>query len=75
MNTHDLIFTTVPCFDHCKILGNMEDDPLSLMLLTVMKNIRGLGYMLQVIISGTSLPLTISICLFAGLCFSICQYV
>ncbi|KAL7589264.1 hypothetical protein Lser_V15G36450 [Lactuca serriola] len=30
------------------ILGNMEDDPLSLMLLTVMKNIRGLGYMLQI---------------------------
>ncbi|CAI9296184.1 unnamed protein product [Lactuca saligna] len=30
------------------ILGNMEDDPLSLMLLTVMKNIRGLGYVLQI---------------------------
>ncbi|KAI3825710.1 hypothetical protein L1987_07283 [Smallanthus sonchifolius] len=30
------------------ILGNMKNDPSSLMLLTVMKNLRGLGYMLQV---------------------------
>ncbi|GJS37432.1 glycosyl transferase, family 1 protein [Tanacetum coccineum] len=48
MNTRDLIFTTVPCFDHSKILGNMRNDPSSLMLLTVMKNLRGLGYMLQI---------------------------
>ncbi|KAI3821445.1 hypothetical protein L1987_09013 [Smallanthus sonchifolius] len=30
------------------ILGNMKNDPSSLMLLTVMKNFCGLGYMLQV---------------------------
>ncbi|XP_076897085.1 uncharacterized protein LOC143550296 [Bidens hawaiensis] len=30
------------------ILGNMKNDPSSLMLLTVMKNLRGLGYMLQI---------------------------
>ncbi|XP_024991045.1 uncharacterized protein LOC112525238 [Cynara cardunculus var. scolymus] len=30
------------------ILGNMKSDPASLMLLTVMKNLRGLGYMLQI---------------------------
>ncbi|KAL4575261.1 hypothetical protein LXL04_022103 [Taraxacum kok-saghyz] len=30
------------------ILGNMEDDPLALMLLTVMKNLQGLGYVLQI---------------------------
>lgn len=30
------------------ILGNMKNDPASLMLLTVMKNLRGLGYMLQI---------------------------
>lgn len=30
------------------ILGNMENDPSSLMLFTVMKNLRGLGYMLQI---------------------------
>lgn len=46
---YNLIFTTVPCFDHCKILGNMKNDPSSLMLLTVMKNLHGLGYTLQVI--------------------------
>ncbi|KAI3734662.1 hypothetical protein L6452_14137 [Arctium lappa] len=30
------------------ILGNMKNDPASLMLLTVMKNLRGLGYMHQI---------------------------
>ncbi|XP_076932059.1 uncharacterized protein LOC143597437 [Bidens hawaiensis] len=30
------------------IVGNMKNDPSSLMLLTVMKNLRGLGYMLQI---------------------------
>lgn len=33
----------------CKVLGNMKKDPLSLMLSTVVKNLRGLGYMIKVI--------------------------
>ncbi|KAK1419506.1 hypothetical protein QVD17_28678 [Tagetes erecta] len=30
-----------------RILGNMKNDPSSLMLLTLMKNLHGSGYMLQ----------------------------
>nr|XP_043613624.1 uncharacterized protein LOC122585562 [Erigeron canadensis] len=41
------------------ILGNMKNDPSSLMLLTVMKSLRGLGYMLQIYVTedGETKPL------------------
>ena len=35
-------------FDECQILGSMEKNPQSLMLITVMKNLQKLGYELKV---------------------------
>ena len=35
-------------FDECQILGNMEKNPQSLMLITMMKNLQKLGYELKV---------------------------
>lgn len=38
----------MPYFNECQILGNMQKNPQSLMLITVMKHLQKLGYVLKV---------------------------